>query len=184
MKLHLGCGKRFLKGYTHIDIDYHEHIDFQSSIDKLPMIKSDSVDLIYTCGVLEYFDIEEVIEVLKEWKRVLKVGGILRTSVPNFESIVKIYNNTKNIYAEGVLGPLFGRIEIQKNNKKKIIHHKIVYDYNLLKDVLTKSGFLDIKYFDPFDVFSEDYDDYSKSFIPYKDRSGLSMHLNIEAEKK
>ena len=97
---------------------------------------------------------------------------------------VKIYNNTKNIYAEGVLGPLFGRIEIQKNNKKKIIHHKIVYDYNLLKDVLTKSGFLDIKYFDPFDVFSEDYDDYSKSFIPYKDRSGLSMHLNIEAEKK
>jgi predicted SAM-dependent methyltransferase len=184
MKLHLGCGKRFLKGYTHIDIDYHEHVDFHYNIDKLPMIEDDSVDLIYTCGVLEYFDIEEVIDVLKEWKRVLKKAGILRTSVPNFESIVKIYNNSKNIYAEGVLGPLFGRIEIKNNNNKEIIHHKIVYDYNLLKDVLIKSGFTNIKYFDPFEVFPEDYDDYSKSFIPYKDRRGLPMHLNIEAIKK
>jgi len=78
MKLHLGCGKRFLKGYLHIDIDLHDHIDIQTSIDKLPMIQDSTVDVIYTCGVLEYFDIEEVNTVLQEFKRVLKVGGILK----------------------------------------------------------------------------------------------------------
>ena len=183
MKLHLGCGKRFLKGYLHIDIDLHDHIDIQTSIDKLPMIQDSTVDVIYTCGVLEYFDIEEVNTVLQEFKRVLKVGGILRTSVPNFESIVKVYNETSNIYAEGILGPLFGRIEINSGDKTEFIHHKIVYDYKLLRDVLSKNGFCDISYFDPFDVFPEDYDDYSKSFIPYKDRNGLPIHLNLECKK-
>ena len=110
MKLHLGCGKRYLKGYTHIDIDQHSHIDFYSTVEKLPMIKSNSVEVIYSCGVLEYFDLEEVDLVLQEWNRTLKSGGILRTSVPNFESIIKVYLKNKDILSEGILGPLFGKI--------------------------------------------------------------------------
>ncbi len=183
MKLHLGCGKRYLKGYTHIDIDQHSHIDFYSTVEKLPMIKSNSVEVIYSCGVLEYFDLEEVDLVLQEWNRTLKSGGILRTSVPNFESIIKVYLKNKDILSEGILGPLFGKISIVETKKPLKLYHKIVYDYNLLSSVLLKNGFTEIDHFDPFEVFPEDYDDYSKAFIPYKDRNGLPIHLNLEAKK-
>ena len=50
MKLHLGCGKRCLEGFLHIDIADFDHIDYKSSVDRLPMIDDNSVDLIYaTC---------------------------------------------------------------------------------------------------------------------------------------
>ncbi len=58
MKLHLGCGQRFIEGYIHIDIDDFQHIDYKTSIDNLSMIENDSCDLIYASHVLEYFDFD------------------------------------------------------------------------------------------------------------------------------
>ena len=89
INLHLGCGKRYLTGYIHIDLDEYPHIDYKHDIKTLPMFSDKSVDLIYTCGTFEYFDRYEAINILKEWSRVLKPRGILRISVPDFDSIVK-----------------------------------------------------------------------------------------------
>ena len=97
MKLHLGSGNRYLKGYIHVDISSHDHIDVKTSVDKLTSIKSDSVDEIYASHVLEYFDQDEVRAVLKEWRRVLKKNGILRLAVPNLEALISVYQTTKNI---------------------------------------------------------------------------------------
>ena len=90
MKLHLGSGNRYLKGYIHVDISSHDHIDVKTSVDKLTSIKSDSVDEIYASHVLEYFDQDEVRAVLKEWRRVLKKNGILRLAVPNLEALISV----------------------------------------------------------------------------------------------
>ena len=85
MKLHLGCGERYLNGYVHVDIAEFDHIDFIRPVDDLSCFKKNTVSEIYASHVLEYFDREYAPEVLNEWKRVLKPNGIL--AVVSFHSL-------------------------------------------------------------------------------------------------
>ena len=182
VKLHIGCGKRCLNGYFHIDICDFKHIDYKHDGRTLPMFKNNSVDLIYSSHMLEYFDRFEVVDVLREWFRVLKKGGILRVAVPNFESLVRVYLQTKNL--QFILGPFYGRWPI---NDHLIIYHKTIYDYNSLKDLLGFIGFRNIKKWDWRKVFTgknKRYDDYSQAYFPHMDKDhGLLISLNVEAKK-
>jgi predicted SAM-dependent methyltransferase len=126
MKLHLGCGSKFIPGYTHIDIIPYEHIDHVSSIDSLSFIQNDSVEVIYNCHVLEHFKRQQTKSVLTEWFRILKPRGVLRISVPDFESICKVYQETKNLNL--VIGPLFGGQTYLYN-----IHYNIFDFQSLIK---------------------------------------------------
>ena len=44
MKLHLGCGERYLEGYTHIDLADFEHIDYKMPVDNLSIFENNSID--------------------------------------------------------------------------------------------------------------------------------------------
>lgn len=181
MKLHLGCGSRYLEGFVHIDIDSQEHIDFpNTNISNLNMIEDNSVDLIYTCGSFEYFDREKAPLVLKEWRRVLKSDGHLKISVPDFQSIVKVYIKNKDVDGVGILGPLYGKWQI---NNKSYIYHKTVYDFVSLKNMLESVGFREIIKYNAFDFLPEGYDDYSLAYVPHMDKNGIQMHLNVECVK-
>ena len=184
VKLHLGCGKRNLPGYINVDMDKHPHIDYNHDIRTLPMFSDASVDLIYNCGTFEYFDRYEVLDVLKEWRRVLKPSGVLRVSVPNFESVIEVYSqNGRNLDGEGILGLLYGRIEIETLNGPEVMYHKTVYDYDSLRKLFNSAGFINVKKYNWWDVLPHDYDDYSMAYIPYKDKNGIQMSLNIECTK-
>ena len=77
MKLHLGCGERYLEGFIHVDLAGYDHIDHEMPVDNLEIFSDNSVEEIYASHVIEYFDREEIKSVLKEWKRVLKENGVL-----------------------------------------------------------------------------------------------------------
>jgi predicted SAM-dependent methyltransferase len=181
LKLHLGCGPRHLEGFIHIDIDNQEHIDFPNTdISNLDMIEDETVDLIYTCGSFEYFDREKAPSVLKEWKRVLKLGGQLKVSVPDFQSITEVYIKNKDVDGIGILGPLYGKWQV---NDGDYVYHKTVYDFASLRSVLENSGFSEVKNYNAFDFLPEGYDDYSLAYVPHMDRNGIQMHLNVECIK-
>ena len=181
--LHLGCGKRHLPGYVHIDIASYPHIDYRQDIRRLPMFKDNSVDLIYCSHALEYFDRLEVQEVLKEWRRVLKKGGILRLAMPDFASLVKIYHKYKKL--ERIIGPIYGRWPI--NAEQSILYHKTGYDFSSLKELLTAQGFRKIRRWDWRKVFTgplAGFDDYSQAYVPHLDKKrGILISLNVEASK-
>jgi len=184
MKLHLGCGKRYIPGLIHIDLDDYPHIDYRHDIASLPMFADNSVDLIYCCHALEYYDRQEAQEVLKEWRRVLKRGGILRLAVPDFEAIVKVYLKYKDLAHRGILGPLYGEMAIKTSEGKRVIYHKTVYDFESLREVLESAGFKNIHRYDWRQTIHKDYDDYSQAYIPHMDKEhGLLISLNVEAEK-
>ena len=178
MKLHLGCGERYLDGYIHIDIDDFEHIDYKTSVSDLKMIKNNSCDLIYASHVLEYFDLKEIDNVLLEWKSKLKKGGILRISVPNLQSLIKIYEKTKD--SSYILGPLYGRWNVGEN----IIYHRTVYDRNSLQNILENNGYEDIKEWNWEEELPKNYDDYSIAYFPHMDiENGIQVSLNLECTK-
>ncbi|HEG4693268.1 TPA: methyltransferase domain-containing protein [Campylobacter jejuni] len=80
IQLNLGCWHRNIPGFINIDLCDMPHIHYKTSIDKLDMFENESVDLIYSSHSLEYFDRFQVVDVLREWKRVLKRGGGVKIS--------------------------------------------------------------------------------------------------------
>jgi predicted SAM-dependent methyltransferase len=182
-KLHLGCGKRYLLGFTHIDIEPHENVDVVSDIGDLSFIESNSVSEIYASHALEYYDRFQVNDVLREWNRVLVPGGTISVTVPDLESLIGIYMSTQNL--ETMIGPLFGRWKNEKNNET--IYHKTVWDLQSLSSKLIEEGFCEVETFDPVEyLFSIDpnYDDYSLAFFPHMDRSGIQVSLALRGKKK
>ena len=56
MKLHIGCGKKYLDGYKHLDVINFDHVDFVCDTRKLPIIENESVSEIYACHILEHVE--------------------------------------------------------------------------------------------------------------------------------
>lgn len=184
LKLHLGCGKRYLPGFIHVDLDDFPFIDYRHGIDKLPMFKDNSADEIYACHAFEYFDRPTAMKVLKEWKRVLKNGGVVKLALPDFQSITKIYLKYKDLDQRGILGPLYGRIEIKVGRKMGYVYHKTAYDFKSLKKLLLGVGFKNIKRYSWRKFLPKDYDDFSRAYIPHMDeKKGILISLNVQAEK-
>ena len=176
MKLHLGCGPRFIEGYVHVDAVPHDHVDIVSTIDKLPFIEDNSVDVIYNCHVLEHFQRNVAVDVLTEWCRVLKPGGTLRTSVPDFEALCELY--VKNRELGEVIGPLFGRQDYLYN------FHYNVFDMASITADLTAAGFTNIERYDWRDTDHAEVDDYSQAYVPHMDKeNGTLISLNVSANK-
>jgi predicted SAM-dependent methyltransferase len=186
VKLHLGCGNRYLPGYVHMDIDNSvPHLDFCGEIHNLHMFEDESVDEIYSCGVIGYYDEGEAVELFREWRRVLKKNGTLRISVVDFEKQVEVYLQTKkNLKSPGVLNPLYGVWPYKNtNNVSKKAYKKISYDYKTLKAALYRSGFSSYRRYNWKKFFPKGYDDYSAAYVPHMDLNGIHIMLNITCKK-
>ncbi|MDO8641772.1 MAG: methyltransferase domain-containing protein [Nitrosarchaeum sp.] len=175
MKLHLGCGKRFIPGFTHIDAVEFPHVDVVSSVDRLPMVADNTCDVVYSCHVLEHFHRKIIVDVLKEWLRVLKPGGILRISVPDMQSLLEVYQETGNLLL--ILGPIFGRCDYLYN------FHYTGFDFQTLKQILELAGAKNIRKYDWRQTEHASIDDYSQAYIPQDKEKGKLISLNVEANK-
>ena len=182
MKLNLGCWHRNIPDFVNVDLCDMPHIHYKTSIDNLSMFADETAQLIYSSHSFEYFDRIEAVQVLKEWRRVLRKNGILRLAVPDFDQLLVVYNNTHSL--KSILGPLYGRIEITSSQGKKILYHKTVYTFDSLKELLESNGFMNVKRYDWRETIHKDYDDHSQAYFPHMDKeNGILISLNIEATK-
>jgi predicted SAM-dependent methyltransferase len=179
MKVNMGCGWRnFGEGWLHIDGGDYDHLDYKD-ISNLSYLHDDSVDLIYASHVVEYFNRCEVLNLLKEWRRVLKKGGTLRLAVPNFEAICKLYISGE-FDLKSFLGPLYGQMSMGN----EVIYHKTVYDFDSLQETLISCGFSEVKKYDWKKTEHSLFDDHSQAFLPHMDKNnGTLISLNVECKK-
>jgi ubiquinone/menaquinone biosynthesis C-methylase UbiE len=179
LKLHIGCGKRFIPDFVHIDQVAFPHVDHVQDIRCLPGFADNSASLIYACQVIEYFDREEVVGVLGEWLRVLAPNGVLRLSVPNFTVISRLYQ--AGFKLELFLGTLYGRI---LDGKGGFAYHRTTYDEHSLRDLLSELGFRETRLWDWRKTEHAHIDDFSQAYFPHMDKErGMLFNLNMEARK-
>jgi predicted SAM-dependent methyltransferase len=169
VKLHLGCGKRYFgPDWIHIDSAKFDHVQYYN-IRKLPF-KDNSVDVIYASHLIAYFDRLEIMDLFYEWKRVLKVGGILRLATPDLYKMTKLYVESK-VRLEDIHGPMYGRMPMND----KTIYHKTVYDYPSLAKVLMLCGFKHVRRYDHERTDHALFDDHSAAYL-----KETLISLNVE----
>lgn len=180
--LNLGSGAtNFGPEWIHIDVADFNHI--QGNDVALNGWSNNSVDLIYSSHMLEYFSRKDAEFLLKNWFNVLKPGGIIRLSVPDFYILSMIYNKNNNL--DDILGPLYGQMGMNQDT----IYHKTCYDVYSLGSLLKKVGFKDIK---RWDWRINPVDDCSAAHWPHRpeniknrkfDDDQILISLNLEAKK-
>jgi len=57
------------------------------------------------------------------------------------------------------------------------------FDFNKLKRALIECGFVSVKKYNWWKVEHSGIDDYSKAYLPHKDKKGILVSLNVEATK-
>jgi SAM-dependent methyltransferase len=89
VKLNLGCGDKILAGYVNVDVVPERAAnvpDVVCDVRKLEVFSDNYADEILAVHVVEHFWRWEVVDVLREWFRVLKPGGVMILECPNLLS--------------------------------------------------------------------------------------------------
>lgn len=175
VNLHLGCGSVNHPKFINIDGLPDSHIHYVRAINNLSIFKNESVDLIYACHCLEHFSHREVPNVLTEWFRVLKSGGVCRISVPNFDLLLKVYQDN-NCDVEKILLPLMGGQEYKYN------FHLTLFTQRSLEKLLLDTGFKHVQKWIPGTSELTTFADYSDFKLEVNGKE-FPINLNIEAYK-
>jgi len=186
LKLHLGCGKAHIDGFINIDITNYPGVDMVDDVRHLSKFKENTVDTIYACMVLEHLGRFKYPLALKRWHALLKDGGILRITVPDFEAICEYYMETKDLAT--IYCALYAGQDSSKN------YHYWCWDFKTLKQDLESAGFKNITRYDRDKTEHANVRDWSLDYVPYRDKNnnilpdsewfkGKFIALNVEAQK-
>jgi len=163
-KINIGCGPKGIKGWLNFGLFpsfripyglvfkknsiYYLNYDLSAG---LPL-KNNSIKHIYNSHFIEHLDLKEGIEFFKEVYRVLKPGGIIRTSCPDLEKYAQKYIERDLSFFKNKQIKEFcfykeahtpGEIFIAKAYDN-INCHRWFYDKESLTHLLKKTGFKDI----------------------------------------
>lgn len=129
LKLNLGGGLTQIPGYTNID-----HI---TGGEVYPLaLASNRAEVIRASHILEHFPVDDLANVLADWVRVLKPGGVLKIAVPDFKWIAEKY-------LAGADLPLCAYLMGGQQNADDF--HKSVFDKASLESLLEKAGLVDVQ---------------------------------------
>lgn len=118
LKLHLGCGQRYLPGYINVDFPQEKHsvqptskADLHADIRGLSYAP-ESVDEIRSHHVFEHFDRVTALALLVRWYTWLKEDGKLVIEVPDFKKCVSSFSLSRRPEKQlALLRHLFGSHE-------------------------------------------------------------------------
>lgn len=104
IRLNLGCGDKILPDFINVDVAPSRRglePDVLCDLHELTVFENDYADEILAVHVVEHFWRWEVVDILKEWVRVLKPGGKMILECPNLISACQEFLKNPDLMAGG-----------------------------------------------------------------------------------
>ena len=142
VSLNIGCGAQILKdisGFKCINVDIRQlkGVDIICDVSHLPF-PDECFERILASDIIEHFPLTETENLLKEWSRVLKIGGHMKFRTPSLKWAVNYYRATGN--AEFVSYHIFGGQDYNTN------FHYVIFDNVWLSSLCDKFGLTTVDY--------------------------------------
>ena len=145
IRLHFGCGEKYLEGYINIDFPPSEHTVIKVKADLYADFRTleyqpETVDEIRCHHVFEHFSRVESLKLLLQWRCWLKVGGVFCIETPDFRNAIKYY----------LLGGFKQKCQIGRHifgsQEAGWAFHKDFWDRSKFQFILTKLGFEGLRF--------------------------------------
>lgn len=135
IRLNLGAGETPISGFI--------PIDRKSGKEVYPLTDyaDGSVDEIRASHILEHFSQRKVADVMKEWARVLKFGGVISIAVPNFDYVHAEYAKMREgkEFDSKIFSYLMGGHDDEND------YHKSTFNPETLEHYMAGAGFTQIE---------------------------------------
>jgi predicted SAM-dependent methyltransferase len=170
MRLHIG-GMQKKPGWKIFNVQPGPDVDYIGDCSDLSQFPDASVDEIYASHVLEHLSHSDKLPAtLREFHRVLKAGGRLRISVPDFEAVCRLFLDPTHTREdrEFIMQIAFGG-QMDPHD-----FHHVGLTFELLDKYLRKAGFASVERSGDFGEF---HDESRQKF------NGLPISVNVIAAK-
>lgn len=149
--LNVGCGPNGKDHFINLDYHWRKNVDLCWDLKNGLPLPSQSLRGIYSEHCLEHIEFDECLEVLTEFFRTLKSGGVARIVVPDAEIYLDLYQAWKKgdrspfpyvddeQLKEG-FSPIMSVNRVFRNHG-----HRYCYDASLLTMMLKRVGFREVK---------------------------------------
>jgi predicted SAM-dependent methyltransferase len=150
--LHIGAEIFAIPGWFNTDLDPRgEGIYFLDATLPFPF-PSDSFDFIFSEHMIEHISLGDGMKMLRECRRILKPGGVIRTATPNLRNILALLSDLDG--NEAYLEWAVEQFELPKapfpkapsviNHFFRAWGHQFIYDPKMLQTSMEQAGFGEI----------------------------------------
>jgi SAM-dependent methyltransferase len=155
--LEIGPGNNRIAGFETVDIVPKRNVDFVRDCAKRLPFNNCTFDIVYSSHVLEHMPWYQVEEVLREWVRILKPGGVLEIWVPDGLKICQAFVDAESLGKNYIDLDGWYRFNSEKDpclwaggrifsygdgtdNSKSPNWHKSIFSKRFLKLIMERTG--------------------------------------------
>jgi predicted SAM-dependent methyltransferase len=153
-KLHIGCGKHFIEGWLNSDFYPSSGNVMHLDATKTFPFADESFDYIYSEHMIEHIPYSDAVVMLRECFRVLKIGGTIRISTPDLRALIELHEpEPSGLHREyidvhcGEFSPYTSGVFVI-NDFFRLWDHQFIYDDEILRSLLERSGFSEVREWD------------------------------------
>jgi predicted SAM-dependent methyltransferase len=136
VRLHIGCGPFRLEGWVNIDNTAYEGVD--QILDVTGGLPFENVQFIFAEHFIEHLAYEDALMLMRECRRALNPGGILRLSTPNLDWVWASHYRRVLTSEQEVLGCFL------LNRAFRAWGHQFLYNFGTLAAALRDAGFAEV----------------------------------------